>query len=447
MSDVRDILELERPVTPELTKESLLNSKKRTVERKIVAKRPEGMHREVFALLYNDNKDAPPLLPTDTVSGYKKTKARLGMKKVRPWEWAPFVNPARTDGAVFHHWKRASDEQKEYPFAKFNKQLDIPSYTLNEYNAHLKTTKWTKQQTDHLFDLAKRFDVRFIIMCDRWERANYGIKSVEDLKERYYEVVGILNKVRNNGTEKKIYVFDAEHERRRKEQLKKLFDRTPKQVEEEQQLLNELKKIEARKKERERKTQDLQKLISQADQQQTEHHQKEQQQQHPQHQHQNTTQKKQDKKLNKKKIQQQPRTSKVDSVVSAVESAGIKFTDLRGTGVSLRSQKMKLPANVGQKKAKALELALQEFKVDPNPPPIEEICVAFNELRSDMVLLCELRTALATCNFELESLKHQYEALCPGKTLNIPAALVNPPTDDLVAGGDGSSAMDIGLAV
>lgn len=31
-----------------------------------VSKRPEGMHREVFALLYNDNKDAPPLLPTDT---------------------------------------------------------------------------------------------------------------------------------------------------------------------------------------------------------------------------------------------------------------------------------------------------------------------------------------------------------------------------------------------
>jgi DNA methyltransferase 1-associated protein 1 len=24
------------------------------------------MHREVFALLYKDSKDAPPLLPTDT---------------------------------------------------------------------------------------------------------------------------------------------------------------------------------------------------------------------------------------------------------------------------------------------------------------------------------------------------------------------------------------------
>ena len=68
-------------------------------------------------------------------------------------------------------------------------------------------------------------------------------------------------------------------------------------------LLNELKKIEARKKERERKTQDLQKLISQADQQgeiQT-----------------NTpNSRKQDKKLNRKKLQNQTRPSKVDSVVN-----------------------------------------------------------------------------------------------------------------------------------
>lgn len=46
-----------------------------------------------------------------------------------------------------------------------------------------------------------------------------------------------------------------------------------------------------------------------------------------------------------------------------------------------------------------------------------------------MVLLCELRTALTTCSFELESLKHQYEALCPGKTLSIPASLVVVPDD------------------
>lgn len=93
---------------------------------------------------------------------------------------------------------------------------------------------------------------------------------------------------------------------------------------------------------------------------------------------------KHDKKLNKKKLQNQIRPSRVDSMVNVsiqrqmlasviwnisilqLESAGIKFNDLRGTGVSLRSQRMKLPANVGQKKTKALEQTLSEFKVGKN---------------------------------------------------------------------------------
>lgn len=67
-------------------------------------------------------------------------------------------------------------------------------------------------------------------------------------------------------------------------------------MEEEQFLLSELKKIEARKKERERKTQDLQKLISQADSQ-------------------SETPRKQDKKLPKKKISNPSRPSKIDTSV------------------------------------------------------------------------------------------------------------------------------------
>lgn len=56
-----------------------------------------------------------------TVQGYKSVKAKLGMKQVRPWKWMPFTNPARNDGAVLHHWRRTSDQGKEYPFAMFNK--------------------------------------------------------------------------------------------------------------------------------------------------------------------------------------------------------------------------------------------------------------------------------------------------------------------------------------
>lgn len=68
------------------------------------------------------------------------------------------------------------------------------------------------------------------------------------------------------------------------------------QIEEEQFLLSELKKIEARKKERERKTQDLQKLISQAD-------------------NQTETTRKTDKKLPKKKVANPSRPSRVDTSV------------------------------------------------------------------------------------------------------------------------------------
>jgi hypothetical protein len=61
----------------------------------------------------------------------------------------------------------------------------------------------------------------------------------------------------------------------------------------------ELKKIEARKKERERKTQDLQKLISQADSQ-------------------SETPRKTDKKLPKKKLTNPSRPSRVDTSVSTI---------------------------------------------------------------------------------------------------------------------------------
>lgn len=322
------------------------------------------------------------------------------MKKVRKWEWGRFKNSARSDGVQFCHWQRATDEPKEYPFAKLNLVLPIPQYTLNEYNTHLRmNTRWNKANTDHLFDLAKRFDTRFVIMTDRWDRDKHGDKTVEDLKERYYEVIGILQKLRGGQTngDKKIYVFDAEHERKRKEQLKKLFDRTQSQIEEETMLQQEMRKIEARKKEREKKTQDLQKLISQADQQ-------------SELAAATTPQaRKQEKKLNKKKVPVQQKL-KAD-VVSSMETANIRFGEgvNKGTGITMRSQKMKLPANFGQKRTKALEQMLAEFKVDPNPPAIEDICTAFNELRSDMILLHEIRTALSSSEFELETVKQVAE--------------------------------------
>jgi len=236
-------------------------------------KRPEGMHRELYALLSGDSKDPPPIVLTDVMpglggmsGGYKQIKAKLGLKKVRPWKWMPFVNPGRRDGFRLHHWRRVADEGKEYPFAKFNKSVSIPSYSDDDYKRHLQAEGWSKAETDHLFDLCHRFDLRFIVMTDRWDHEHFPTKrSVEDLKERFYGICNTLARIRGDEGANKMKPFDAAHERKRKDQLNKLYNRTPEQVEEEENLKEELRKIEARKKEREKKTQDLQKLITAAD--------------------------------------------------------------------------------------------------------------------------------------------------------------------------------------
>ena len=42
------------------------------------------------------------LIPTDTGSGYRQPKARLGRKHVRPWKWMPFTNLARKVGVIYN---------------------------------------------------------------------------------------------------------------------------------------------------------------------------------------------------------------------------------------------------------------------------------------------------------------------------------------------------------
>jgi len=411
--DVRDILDLETADNEVVTKDSLFNENKKKKSKKsgdVNFKRPEGMHRELWGLLWTDNRyrqdrDAPPLIPTDTnMAGYKQMKAKIGRSKVRPWKWMPFTNPARKDGAIFYHWRRTADEGKDYPFARFNKTVDIPSFSDMEYQQLLHDESWSRAETDHLFDLAKRFDLRFIVIKDRWDEERFPNRSVEDLKERYYNISNSLAKNRApTGTAPKIRQFDAEHERRRKEQLIKLFNRTEEEVEEEQNLITELRKIETRKKEREKKTLDLQKLISAAD---------------------TNMDKRGDRKANKKKMPLNQKNAAGGAMKMNPDTSGIKFPDFKGPGCTMRSQRMKLPA-IGQKKTKAIEQVLGELGIEINPIPSEDIVTNFNELRQDIVLLYELKLALATCEFELQTLRHQYEQLAPGKLPDLGSALAN----------------------
>lgn len=212
-----------------------------------------------------DDPDQPPLIPAEEPKLYKHPKAKLRYG-VRKWRWMQFKNPARTDSAIFCHWRCANDDpDKEYPFAKYNKKVQISSYTDSEYTLHLKDENWTKEETDHLFELCQMYDLRFFVVQDRWEPQKFQGKSrtIDELKDRYYKVTAMIQKIRGVD-DSKIYVFDLEHEQKRREQLEKLFNRTKEQVDEEIYLIEELKKIEVRKKEREKKQQEVSKLLTAA---------------------------------------------------------------------------------------------------------------------------------------------------------------------------------------
>lgn len=110
MSDFRDILGLAKP------EPGAAPARKQ----KLSIVKPEGMSREVFALLNQDGKGipgAPPLVPTP--SPKEAFKEKLG--RVIGWEWKGFVNAARSDGLELSHWKKNNDRSTSYSFARFNK--------------------------------------------------------------------------------------------------------------------------------------------------------------------------------------------------------------------------------------------------------------------------------------------------------------------------------------
>jgi hypothetical protein len=73
-------------------------------------------------------------------------------------------------------------------------------YDDNEYHAHLHDPDWTKGETDQLLEMAKRFELRWPVIYDRWcSHFDYTNndqiphnRRIEDLQARYYTVAAIL---------------------------------------------------------------------------------------------------------------------------------------------------------------------------------------------------------------------------------------------------------------
>lgn len=213
----------------------------------------------------------------------------------------PFTNPARKDGLVLRHWRRAPEQtttglppatpasaetpggangvsesfqdskatqtEADYHFAKFNVKVEAPDYNDSQYEAYLKSDEWSREETDYLIDMAKDYDLRWIVIADRYdyqsnktsaeEESTAVVKppkqrTMEGLKARYYEIaakiMALHHPISNMSTiefdlHEKMTKFDPRQETTRKQLAEALLSRSPEEIKEEEILLGELKRI------------------------------------------------------------------------------------------------------------------------------------------------------------------------------------------------------------
>jgi len=299
-NDIRDIMNLGHagPRQP-------APKKKRHGEHQV---RMTGFKREVQALM---GDSVPPIAIVEQRSYKSRPSISQRLFKPRHWEERPFQHGARTDGLVLRHWKRsipgsnvharavanlneAADVEMtdagakasavpaelrfedEFPSEKWNVKVQVPSYTDEQYEANFKSEEWTKEETDYLLDLCREYDLRWIIIADRYDPQDipspkppasapdgatnggtevvrqYPVRTMEALKARYYSIAAKTLETHtpaSNMTQaefqlwEKMRNFDAKTETLRKNMAEKLFERTKDEADEERILLEELHRI------------------------------------------------------------------------------------------------------------------------------------------------------------------------------------------------------------
>jgi DNA methyltransferase 1-associated protein 1 len=303
----------------------------------------------------------PPIKPSFSKQMLKGIKEkRLDKKGTEKWIWSPFHNPARGDNLKLCHWKKQADSE-EYPFSKFNKKIEIVEYTDEEYESVPENPLWTRQETDYLWSLCKLYDLRFIIIQDRYEPL-FQNRSVEDLKERYYSIAKSVLQIRAVSSHPILNLpYNANYEKKRKALLEKYFLRTREQDEEEKSLCEEARKLEIKIKKEEKELKVFEKLMSN-------------------------------------------------------NSEEIEFSEWSQNkkelpkGPSLRSTQLNQPA-LPQRQQKKIETLLKDLGVPDRPMPTSEVVEQFIKLRKEIYILLNLQKHVIKKENEKKNLEDKIKEL------------------------------------
>jgi DNA methyltransferase 1-associated protein 1 len=94
---------------------------------------------------------------------------------------------------------------------------------------------WTREETDYLFHLCQQFDLRFIVIADRYDYPEKE-RTLEELKERYYHISKMVIRHRHASgntmgiSNLDVYNYNKAKDLERRKGLDILFQRTQEEV-------------------------------------------------------------------------------------------------------------------------------------------------------------------------------------------------------------------------
>lgn len=316
-NDVKDMLGIQADPTAEP------RSRKKS---KPTVKKPDHMSRELFQLV----GERPPPIPIAEPALYKAKRRVLSIESAK-WRTISFNVSTREDGLVLRHWRKEiaealqkEDQAKAVPldiviegdtdvdsglpqsvlqskrqsmqrmeqhlaersaqpshpptsdvkFARYDTNATTPSYDDAVYEKHLKSTTWSREETDYLVSLFSEFYGKWPVIWDRYDfipSPSDDIqappqRSMEDLKTRFFAVSAAAT-LATTPLEKmstaeftrheKLTKYDPRHETERKMQKARMLSRSKSDRDEERVLLAELERIYKRRAETEAEGRDL----------------------------------------------------------------------------------------------------------------------------------------------------------------------------------------------
>jgi len=443
MTDIKDILGVERASNAPITLEEIISPKRKKSTPKEKEPKVKRLKRSSDGLIMPSEEVLfSSIVPTISI-GALKEKRKLTKRKAIPWVWKPFRNSARKDGVVFFHWAKRDDDPEDYSFVRFNKKISMFDYTDEQYEKHFSgDPNWTREETDQLWHLCKQFDLRFVVIADRFQ--TNGKKTMEDLKERYYRISTKLLELNASPDEDiskhplMLYPFNKEHEIKRKQQYEILYQRTPEQIKEEEYLMQEFKRIESslrkhQNKKRKKNTfmkfsssfpvssasplknikesKKLKKFKRKGSLGNNNNNEDEDEEEEENF----TTTTSSSLYLDEDRNEfQGPYANRMHFPMSnsaAAAAAKLSSRKEKTIGVFLRSHTVLIPMPVSKKMNASIDEMLLGLGIGIRPMPAATVCILFNKLREDIIEYLELQRRIAQKEYHTQVLRDQKEMM------------------------------------